>query len=106
MVRISQKTGSKIFHFHAVQGGKLHKQGFPPSSATKQPFAGFRGGHGTGYMGLSDITWVPIRAQVTVLSPNDHPNPSQGRQKGFGESQILENFQVPLTSLSSTKTDI
>ena len=32
-------------------------------------------------------TWIPMIARVPVLSPNDHPNPSQGRQKDFGENQ-------------------
>ena len=39
-------------------------------------FWGFRRAHGTGYIGLAATTWVPIGAQVPVLSPNDHPNPS------------------------------
>ena len=50
------------------------------SSVTKQPtqhqFWGFRRAHGTGYIGLAATTWVPMGAQVPVLSPNDHPNPS------------------------------
>ena len=44
--------------------------------------------HGTGYIGLAATTWVPLGAQVPVLSPNHHPNPSQGRQKGFGKRRI------------------
>ena len=39
---------------------------------------------------------------VPVLSPNDYPNPSQGRQKGFGKSPSLKNFQVLLNSLSKS----
>ena len=50
------------------------------SSVTKQPmqqqFWGFRRAHGTGYIGLAATTWVPMDAQVPVLSPNDHPNQS------------------------------
>ena len=34
-------------------------------------------------MGLAATMWVPVGAQVPVLSLNHHPNPSQGRQKGF-----------------------
>ena len=30
-------------------------------------------------------------AQVPVLSPNDHPNPSYKQQKGFIKSQILKS---------------
>ena len=50
---------------------------------TKRQFRGFWAGHGSGYMGLPATTWVPMGAQVPVLSLNHHPNPSQGRQKGF-----------------------
>ena len=39
-------------------------------------------------------------AQVPVLSLNHHPNPSQGRQKGFRKSPISEILQVSLNSLS------
>ena len=45
-------------------------------------FWGFGGAHTAGYMGLA-TTWVPMGAEVPALLPNDHPNPSQGRQKGF-----------------------
>ena len=45
-------------------------------------------------MGVAATKWVLMRAQVPVLSPNDHPNPSQEK------SQIFENFQVPLDSLN------
>ena len=38
-------------------------------------------------------------AQVPVLSLNHHPNPSQGRQKGFRKSPISEILQVSLNSL-------
>ena len=59
------------------------------AGVTKQPtqrqFRGFWGGHGSGYMGLAATTWVPMGAQVPVLSLNHHPNPSQGRKKAnFG----------------------
>ena len=36
----------------------------------------FWGAHGTGNRGLTATKWVPIGAQLPVLSPNDHPNPS------------------------------
>ena len=78
------------------------------SGATKEPknqqFAGFWGAHGSGYMCLAATMWVPMCAQVPVLSPNDHPHPPWGRQKGFGQSQSLKNFQVPLHSLTNLKT--
>ena len=66
---------------------------------TQQQFWGFWAGHGSGYLGLAAITWVPRGAQAPVLSLNRHPNPSQGRQKGFGKSRILEILRVPLKSL-------
>ena len=73
------------------------------AGVTKQPtqrqFRGFWGGHGSGYMGLAATTWVPMGAQVPVLSLNHHSNPSQGRQKGFQKSRILEILQVSLNSL-------
>ena len=84
-------------------------EGFPKkanfrnlASVTKQPqrqFRGFLGGHGSGYMGLAATTWVPMGAQVHTLSLNHHPNPSQGRQKGFRKNRILEILQVSLNSL-------
>ena len=59
------------------------------AGVTKQPtqrlFQGFWGGHGSGYMGLAATMRVPMGAQVPVLSLNHHPNPSRGRQKGFGK---------------------
>ena len=45
-----------------------------------------------GYMGPAATAWVPMGAQVPVLSPNDHP--SQGQQKGFGKWGILKNFMA------------
>ena len=62
-------------------------------------FRGFWGGHGSGYMGLAATTWVPMGAQVPVLSLNHHPNPSQGRPEGFRKSRILEILRVSLNSL-------
>ena len=41
-------------------------------------------------MGLAATAWVPMGAQLPVVSPNDHPNPSQWRPKGPGKSQILK----------------
>ena len=66
------------------------------AGVTKQPtqrqFRGFWRGHGSSYMGLAATTWVPMGAQVPVLSLNHHPNPSQGRQKGFGKGRIFGNL--------------
>ena len=45
---------------------------------------------------------VLVGAQVPVLSANDHPNPSQGRQKCFGKSRNVKNFQVSLNSLRNS----
>ena len=61
---------------------------------TQQQFWGFCGGPWLGLYGPSSHS-----AQVPVLSPTDHPNPSQGRQKEKGKRQSLKNFQVPLNSL-------
>ena len=55
-------------------------------------FGGFGGGHGSGYMGLAANMWVLVGAQIPVLSPIHHPNPSQGRQKGLGKSGILRGL--------------
>ena len=52
-------------------------------------------------MGLAATMWVPMGAQAPVLSLNHHPNPSQGRKKGFGKRRILEILQVSLNSLHS-----
>ena len=61
------------------------------AGVTKQPkqrqFRGFWRGHGSGYMGLAATMWVSMGDQVPVLSLNHHPNPSQGRQKGFGKGR-------------------
>ena len=62
-------------------------EGFPKKSnfvnlagVTKQPtqrqFRGFWRGRGSGFMGLAATTWVPIGAQIPVLSFNHQPNPS------------------------------
>ena len=53
------------------------------SRGTQQPKQRQFRGHGKGYMGLPATIWVPMGAQVAVLSPNDHPSPSQRRQKDF-----------------------
>ena len=69
------------------------------SGATKQPtqFWGFWGALRPFYMGPVATTWVPLGAQVNVLSPNDYPNPSQARQKGFRKKANFEKkIQVPL----------
>ena len=55
-------------------------------------------------MGLAANTWVPMGAQVSVLSPNDHPNPSQGQHKGFGKNPIFENFEAAHASLKIVKS--
>ena len=51
-------------------------------------FGRFWGAHGSGYMALAATAWVPMGAQLPVVSPNDHPNPSQWRPEGPGKSQI------------------
>ena len=50
-------------------------------------------------MSLAATMRVTMGAQVPVLSLNHHPNPSQGRQKGFRKSPISEILQVSLNSL-------
>ena len=65
-------------------------------------FRSFRGGHGLGYMGQVATTRVPKEASVPVLSSNNHPNPSQRRQEGFGNNRILEDFQVPLNKRNNS----
>ena len=52
-------------------------------------------------MGPVATMWVPMGAQVPVLSPNDHPNLSYGQRKGFMKNRISKNFHVPLNRLSS-----
>ena len=75
------------------------------SDATKQPinsnFRAFKGAHCSGYMGLAATVWVPMGARIPVLSPNNHPNPSQRRQEVFGKSQIFEIFRPTHASKSS-----
>ena len=51
----------------------------PLNSVKEQQFLGLLGAHGPGYMGPAATMWVPMGAQVPVLSPNNHLNPSQGR---------------------------
>ena len=65
----------------------------------RRAFRGFQGAHGVGYLGLAATTWVPMGAQVLVLSTNDPPNPPQRQQKGFGKSQIFVDFQLTHASL-------
>ena len=66
-----------------VKGGIPSSRRYLPtylSSVTKQPtqqqFWGFRRANGTGYIGLAATMWVPMGAQIPLLSPNYHPNPS------------------------------
>ena len=76
-------------------------QSGPPTSrplAVVRPANVWGGGHGVGYMGLPATTWVPMGGQVPVLSPNHHPNSSQG-QKVFMKIRFLEDSHVPLNSL-------
>ena len=62
----------------------------------------FRGAHGLGYMGLAATAGVPLGAQLPTLSPNDHPNPSKGRQKsGIGSGGIFEKFSTQVIRRSS-----
>ena len=51
-----------------------------------------------------DAAWFPKGAPVPVLSPNDHPKPSQRQQKGFGKSQIFNNFQEPQKGLKKSNS--
>ena len=37
--------------------------------------------------------WVPEGAKISVLSPNDHPDPSHMQQREFGKSHILNTKQ-------------
>ena len=57
-----------------------------------------------GYIGLAATTWVPMGAQVPVLSPNDHPNQSWGQRKVVMKKRISKNLNVPLNTLSGVKT--
>ena len=60
----------------------------PPGSNLR----GFQGPRGPAHVRVAATTWVPMRAGVPLLSPNDHPNP------GFEKSQFFENFRVLLNS--------
>ena len=40
-----------------------------------------------GYVARVATTWVPMGARVSVLSPNDDPNPPKSWQKVFGKSK-------------------
>ena len=71
--------------------------GRPDTQATPVP-------HGPGYMGLTATMWVPTGAGVPILSPNDHPNRSQRRQKDFGKTQIFENFQLTHANQKTAKS--
>ena len=55
-------------------------------------------------MGPVATTWVPMGAQVPVLSPNDHANQSWGQEKGFRKkNRTLIFFQVSLNNLHNSK---
>ena len=56
-----------------------------------------------GYRGLGATTWVPTGAQVPVLSPNDHPRPSRGRQRVSEEVEFLKIFQWTHASLETAE---
>ena len=51
----------------------------PPQQ--QQQFCGFWRAHGPGYIHVVATTWVP------GLSPNDNPNPSEGRKKGVQKNR-------------------
>ena len=55
-------------------------------------------------MGLSATTWVPLGAQVPVLSLNQHPKPSQWRRKGFRQRRSSEILHVSLNSLHDSNS--
>ena len=101
-----RKRFAKFFYFSPLEGEKLLKQLVHTPNANEPPtnrnFENFGGAHGSGQMGPMAATWVPVGAHVPVLSPNDHPNPSQEQQKGFGESGNVKNFQVSLKILRNS----
>ena len=51
----------------------------PLKSLKNEQCHGFWGAHLLGYIHRTATIWVRMGAQVPVLSPNDHPNPSQRR---------------------------
>ena len=53
----------------------MPQEGFTTNPLNNGNFGAFSG-HGQGYMGPTATTWVPMRAQAHILSPNDHRNPS------------------------------
>ena len=66
-------------------------------TARQQLLPGFRGVHNLPHTGLPATTWVPMGAQPPILSPNDHPNPSQGQKKGFQKIEFAQ-FLLPTAS--------
>ena len=74
-------------------------------NATEPPtygnFEAFGGPMARSRWAQQPLIWVPMGAQVPVLSPNHHPNPSQEQWNGLLKHRM---FQVPLNSLPSVKT--
>ena len=78
----------------------------PLNGATNRNFGAFA-------RPMAPATWAwrrlrgsPWMLKVPVLSPNDHPHPSQKPQQGdmrLSEKVELKNIQVPLNSLTSMK---
>ena len=89
-------------------GGKLLMRFVCTSGATKLPtnsnIWGFSGLMSlASYKGPVATTWGPMGARVRALSPNDHPNPSQGRQRGkLEEFKMLRNLQMTLNNLNNS----
>ena len=69
---------AKHFIFARENGGNVKTTGTYPHS---------------GYIGPAATKWVPMGRQVSALSENDHPIPSNGQQKCFIKSQSLNPTQ-------------
>ena len=62
----------------------LHDANNSNSGLSRGPWSGLHGP--SGHEGMARVLEYP-------LSPNDHPNPPQRRQKGFRKFRSFENFQ-------------
>ena len=64
-----------------------------PKITKNQQFWDFWGAHGSGYMGLADITGATVGAQVPILSQKDHPTHPRGNRRVLQKAKFSSVFK-------------
>ena len=102
MARIAQKTPSP-WAAHLEEREKLNFRKFVRchQKAKEPAILRLLGGPWLRLHGSSSHYMGPHGCSSTCISVL-HPNPPQGRQKGFGKSQTLKKLQMPLNTLNGS----